>query len=403
MHGIFDSSEGWILNDEDKCIPFILVNMGYDVWLGNSRGNKFSRDHRFLMQQEDNVKEKISYEIFKKKTQNSCTIPIENNINHSFFNNTQNNHYHNKKFNNINYSFFNHNHSKNENDTSNLKHSDPYNNKNKKLKDEYWDFSFYEMGKYDLPAFIEFILKKNTQTNKLIYIGHSQGTIQLFSGLATDLDYFKSKIKLFIALGPIVKTKNIESPLYDFFDLIKLDFIAMKIFGVTELLPFSPEAQYFFSFFSKYFKFLPNMIAEIVGDKNSGMITNYNRLNLFFTHGPSGSSAKALCHLVQMFRSDTFCLYDYGKEENKKKYGTDCPPELNLDHVKDFPIALFSGQNDRLSHPKDVEWLEAKIKDTIIYKNSFEHMGHISFHMANNIDWFSEGFRLINKYSRKNY
>ena len=39
-------------------------------------------------------------------------------------------------------------------------------------------FSFNEMAKYDLPAFVDYILKY-TNTSKLNYIGHSQGILNL--------------------------------------------------------------------------------------------------------------------------------------------------------------------------------------------------------------------------------
>lgn len=48
QHGVFDSADGWIMNYADKTPAFVAVNEGYDVWLNNSRGNKYSRAHTSL-------------------------------------------------------------------------------------------------------------------------------------------------------------------------------------------------------------------------------------------------------------------------------------------------------------------------------------------------------------------
>ena len=73
---------------------------------------------------------------------------------------------------------------------------------------EYWDFSFEEMAKYDTKAVIDYILKNNEhkweiilfypsfRSNKVSYIGHSQGGAIMFVMLAEDWKWYQDKLSI---------------------------------------------------------------------------------------------------------------------------------------------------------------------------------------------------------------
>lgn len=71
---------------------------------------------------------------------------------------------------------------------------------------DFWNFSFHEIGVYDVSAIIDYALNKNNKTS-LTYIGHSQGTTVFFTLLSVKPQY-NAKISTAYLMAPVVYMRH---------------------------------------------------------------------------------------------------------------------------------------------------------------------------------------------------
>eukprot|EP00742_Colponemidia_sp_Colp-10_P002746 GILJ01002936.1.p1 GENE.GILJ01002936.1~~GILJ01002936.1.p1 ORF type:complete len:423 (-),score=58.58 GILJ01002936.1:189-1457(-) len=205
----------------------------------------------------------------------------------------------------------------------------------------FWDFSWDEMAKYDIPAIVNYVLKVNTGP-RLAYVGHSQGTTQMFAAL-TIHDWLPSKLYSFSALAPAVFVGNQWSILIKALASTHADQF-FKLIGMKEFLPSTPFLRYLAAILCKDLPDACESIVFLLCGKDTSPMHNLNttRLPVYYAHTPAGTSVVNMAHWAQIVRSGKF--ETYGKN----------PVQYDLAKIHPVPTAIFSGTEDALADTKDV-------------------------------------------------
>ncbi|KAL3288935.1 hypothetical protein HHI36_003379 [Cryptolaemus montrouzieri] len=250
-----------------------------------------------------------------------------------------------------------------------------------KNRKEYWDFSWHEIGYYDIPAMIDYVLSI-TSRSKLFYVGHSQG-VTAFMVLLSSKPKYNEKIILCCGLAPVA-----------IFNRARI--FPLKIFSYCILL-----IQDFLNFFSIKITELPgtSMVRRFLrqGKNNSIMrvlCLSYLSLTSGHANKPQAetmdltqigitttntASWRQVIHYSQVVKSDVFSNYDHGKSRNKEKYGTESLSAYDLSRVS-APVALFYGKNDLNYHEDDVNTLAGKLGNVVLkHAVDLDLFNHLDF------------------------
>ena len=78
---------------------------------------------------------------------------------------------------------------------------------------EFWDFSWTEMGLYDLPALFDYI-EDETGFRKLAYVAHSMGNTQMLYNLSLEHEKnLSERVSVYVAISPVAKLSYADAPL----------------------------------------------------------------------------------------------------------------------------------------------------------------------------------------------
>jgi pimeloyl-ACP methyl ester carboxylesterase len=259
--------------------------------------------------------------------------------------------------------------------------------------EEFWDYSWQEMGAYDVPSFVDTVIEV-TGVNQVTIIGHSQGTTQTFAALS-DIPTLQNKVKQFIALAPVLfMERDPESPnlwtIMGKMNVLKLlsdlNIVSLPFVDINEYMLIKPIVY----LACVKTKFLCKLMMKLLFSKNPDLI-NYEKVPQYFDRAPGGCSVKSFRHYSQlMFSANvTFHKFNYDEQENWKKYGQKDAPIYDISKIK-IPVKAFYGGNDQLCSLKNMSFIIENVKNIKTY--FMDEWGHVEYLWASDKSIMYKGF-----------
>ncbi|XP_063697754.1 lipase 1-like [Culicoides brevitarsis] len=225
---------------------------------------------------------------------------------------------------------------------------------------KYWDFSFHEIGIYDLPAAIDLILHA-TRRNGLHFIGHSQGCSSILV-TATQRPAYQRKIISAYFLNPGVYYRHISADWNNTFHALsevlretKNPALMTRNTLLAKVVAKSCNGPFLGNLCTSYF-------MQSLGGDNHEAANPQNLISIYAKYIFNNAGWKQFDHYKQLFDAGRFQMYDYGPKINYRIYGSSQPLEYDLSEVY-FPISLMYGTLDTLTPAADIKSLIPEIRN----------------------------------------
>uniref|UniRef100_A0A146M9I5 Lipase n=2 Tax=Lygus hesperus TaxID=30085 RepID=A0A146M9I5_LYGHE len=314
INGFAFQAEGWFALGSAS-LPFILTDLGYDVWLGDQRGNIRSVGH-------------VSY-------------PVNDWRNHNY--------------------------------------------------------TFHEQGIYDLPAFIDYILKE-TDRSQILYVGYSLSSGMMIV-MNSERPEYNDKILGAVLLAPAGHLKKWNENSFDYLaGLMVTDAMIESqiqngqwlLFGQYNLVKDSIAGCSFLGL---------NPICRLMIFNMYGVSDVMDPKTMFYQFAMTVTSASVYVgkHLLQTIKNGRFCKFDYGPEKNVQVYGNKLPPQYDFGRTR-IPVYLFHSGTDKMVTP-DAARRTGKSLGNLVKMKFIERFNHADylfgrtapkFVYENIVDYFDE-------------
>ncbi|XP_063394902.1 lipase 3-like [Cydia fagiglandana] len=295
VHGLYQSSDRFLRRKQEQNLAYKLQHLGYDVWLFNARGNKYSRRH-------------VSLDPEKNPT-------------------------------------------------------------------EFFNYSYEEIGYFDLAATVDFILS-TTGFKKMHYISYGMGGT-FFLVLNSLLPSYNDKFDRAFLMAPVAYSGRMpNTALQKQLLLHERLYSDLKQAKVYELFPYYNDED--------NMEFIPSMC---LGSENYKLICDKMQIAKIMElndtknskEATRGGSIKTLIHFAQNVEKKKFLRFDNGDNNNKEVYGRrGNPPEYSLKAITVLTVLIFA-PTDEMIDEDDIYELASNMTNVTLRKVERPKFKHDDF------------------------